>query len=218
MLEILYEDNHLIVCYKPKGILSQSDGSPKANMLDMVKAYIKEKYRKPGNVYVGLVHRLDTNTSGIMVFAKTSKAAARLSESIRTHRMTKRYIATVEGTLENSDFIELRNFITKDEDLKKSRITESGQEAVLLYRALSRHTVCGVAVTDVDIELKTGRYHQIRVQFAHIGHPLYGDVKYGSRYRSSDNTFFLQAYALSFPHPTTKEIMNFEKKVDTHSL
>lgn len=218
MLEILYEDNHIIVCYKPKGILSQSDGSTKPNMLDIVKAYIKEKYRKPGNVYVGLVHRLDTNTVGIMVFAKTSKAAARLSEAIRKHRMTKRYIATVEGNLTNLDFLELKNYITKDEVLKRSRITDTGQEAVLLYRALSCYTLCGTEVTDVDIELKTGRYHQIRAQFAHIGHPLYGDVKYGSRHRLPDNAFFLQAYALSFPHPTTGEILKFEKKTDLQFL
>lgn len=218
MLEILYEDNHILVCCKPQGVLSQSDGGTRPNMLDTVKAYIKDKYRKPGNVYVGLVHRLDTNTSGIMVFAKTSKAAARLSEAIRNHCMTKRYIATVEGRLTNTDFLELKNYITKDGVQKKSRITDTGQEAVLLYRALAAYTLCGVAVTDVDIELKTGRFHQIRAQFAHIGHPLYGDVKYGSRHRLPDNGFFLQAYALSFPHPTTGEILKFEKKPASHNL
>ena len=115
MVQILYEDNHILVCVKPKGILSQADGSDKSDMLTILKNYIKEKYNKPGNVYLGLVHRLDINTSGVMVFAKTSKAASRLSDAIKMHEFQKRYKAVVEGTFPSLDTITLTHYIYKDE-------------------------------------------------------------------------------------------------------
>ena len=180
MLDIIYEDNHIIVVYKPKGILSQADGSNKEDMLSIIKDYIKEKYNKPGNVYLGLVHRLDINTSGIMVFAKTSKAAARLSESIKNHTFMKKYKATVEGLLDNDNYIKLEDYILKNEKERKAYISAKGQYAYLEYKALKSYKIKNILVTDVDIILHTGRFHQIRCQMSNIGHPLYGDIKYGS--------------------------------------
>ena len=209
MLKILYEDNHIIVCYKPKGILSQSDGSNKPDMLTIIKDYIKEKYNKLGNVYLGLVHRLDINTDGVMVFAKTSKAAKRLSEDIKEHKFQKRYLATVHGILDNKDYITLKSYIKKDERLKKSFISKDGQEAILEYKALRSYKIGNDDVTDIEVILHTGRFHQIRCQMASINHPLYRDNKYGSRVANKENNIPLTAYMLSFNHPTTREYLTF---------
>ena len=213
MVDILYEDNHIIVCVKPRGILSQEDISGKEDMLTILKDYIKEKYNKPGNVYLGLVHRLDINTKGIMVFARTSKAASRLSESIKEHTFVKKYIATVEGEISNTEYITLTNYLKKDENQKKSFIAKDGSLAELRYKSLKVYKIEGTVVSDVEIELKTGRFHQIRCQFAGIEHPLYGDTKYGSKIKKDDFFIPLTAYHLEFPHPTTKEILKFEIKV-----
>ena len=134
MVDVLYEDNHIIVAVKPRGVLSQADGSNKPDMLTILKDYIKEKYNKPGNVYLGLLHRLDINTKGVMVFARTSKAAARLNDQIKNHVFVKKYIATVEGILTNKDFIELKSYLLKNEAEKKSYVNKNGQEAILSYR------------------------------------------------------------------------------------
>lgn len=211
MLDVIYEDNHIIVVYKPKGILSQADGSNKPDMLTIIKDYIKEKYNKPGNVYLGLVHRLDINTSGIMVFAKTSKAASRLSDSIKNHSFVKKYKATIEGFLDNNEYITLDNYIIKDEKQRKAFISNNGQFASLEYKALKSYKIKNMVVTDIDIILHTGRFHQIRCQMANIGHPLYGDTKYGSKISLNNDDFPLVAYSLSFPHPTTKELMEFKR-------
>ena len=213
MVDILYEDNHIIVCVKPRGILSQEDISGKEDMLTILKDYIKEKYNKPGNVYLGLLHRLDINTKGIMVFARTSKAASRLSESIKEHTFVKKYIATVEGEISNTEYITLTNYLKKDENQKKSFIAKDGSLAELRYKSLKVYKIEGTVVSDVEIELKTGRFHQIRCQFAGIEHPLYGDTKYGSKIKKDDFFIPLTAYHLEFPHPTTKEILKFEIKV-----
>ena len=213
-MKIYYEDNHIIVAYKPKGVLSQADGSDKPDMLTLLKQYIKEKYNKPGNVYLGLVHRLDINTSGIMVFARTSKAAARLSEAVANHLLKKKYIATVEGEIKNKDYVELKSFIKKDEAKRKSFISRDGQESILKYKLIKTYYINNVLVSDIDVDLLTGRFHQIRCQMASISHPLYGDIKYGSKNKINDNEFPLEAYSLSFPHPITKEIMVFSTKED----
>ncbi len=213
MLDIMYEDNHIIVCYKDKGILSQKDSSNKLDMLTMLKAYIKEKYNKPGNVYLGLVHRLDINTSGVMVFAKTSKAASRLSEDIKNHKFEKKYLATIEGHIYTLEYTKLQCKLLKSESEKKAYVDSNGQESILYYKALKNYQINNCDVCDVDIILKTGRFHQIRASFAHINHPLYGDVKYGSKNKVDPLKFPLQAYSLSFFHPITKEWLTFEKIV-----
>ena len=209
MVQILYEDNHILVCVKPKGVLSQADGSDKSDMLTILKNYIKEKYNKPGNVYLGLVHRLDINTSGVMVFAKTSKAASRLSDAIKMHEFKKRYKAVVEGTFPSFDTITLTHYIHKDEKEKKAYIREGGQKSILEYTPIRSYKIQNTPVTLVEIGLMTGRFHQIRCQMAYIGHPLYGDKKYGSKNTISKEEFPLYAYCISFPHPITKEVLTF---------
>lgn len=204
-LDVLYEDNHLIVAVKPAGILSQADKTEDLDMVTLVKDYIKKKYNKPGDVYLGLLHRLDRMTSGVMVFARTSKAAMRLSEDIFNHRFYKEYLAVVEGSFIEYDSVTLVNKLTKNEALNKSFIDEkNGKEAVLTYTPIKEKN----GKTLVKIALKTGRHHQIRVQMANIGHPLYGDVKYGSKIQ--DN-LALQAYKISFYHPISKELLTFSK-------
>ncbi len=201
-LNILYEDNHIIVVIKPAGILSQSDITDTLDMLSLIKTYLKEKYQKPGNVYLGLVHRLDKQTSGLMVFAKTSKAARRLSESIKTGDFHKSYLAILHGyVLENGV---LKDYLQKIGN--KSIVTnkENGKYAELAYQRLAYLKTEDLSLVKVD--LKTGRNHQIRLQFKNIGHPLYGDLKYGN---DGNKTLGLYAYKLEFPHPTKKEILSF---------
>lgn len=210
MISILYEDNHILVALKPKGILSQGDGSSKEDMLTLLKGYLKEKYQKPGNVYLGLVHRLDINTSGVMVFAKTSKAASRLSKQIQDHTFKKSYHAILEGTLPKEGTLE--NYLRKNEVQKKSYVAPEGQYANLSYQVLETKKRNGILLSFVDISLKTGRFHQIRAQFASIGHPIYGDKKYGSQNTISNEEFPLDAYKIEFLHPITKKTMVFQKE------
>ncbi len=203
-VEILYEDNHIIVVVKAPGILSQGDNTNDLDMLSLIKDYIKEKYQKPGNVYLGLVHRLDRMTGGVMVFAKTSKAAARLSEQIREHLFEKRYLAIVNGQVEPLSG-SLYDKIEIDTKTGISKISNGGKEAKLDYLVMQQEGNYSL----VDILLKTGRHHQIRVQFASRNNPLYGDMLYGI---GPKDTLGLYAYNLAFYHPITKEQMIFEKK------
>lgn len=202
-LNILYEDNHLIVVVKPYNVLSQSDNTKDIDMLTIIKNYIKEKYNKPGNVYLGLVHRLDRPTGGIMIFAKTSKAASRLSKQIKDNKFTKKYLAVVHGILEKKENI-LVNYLKKDEN-NNSLITneKEGKYAKLHYKVLKENKDYSV----LDILLETGRHHQIRVQLKNIGHPLYGDQRYGINDKKQLGLF---AYHLEFYHPVTKEKLIFE--------
>ena len=209
-LVILYEDNHIIVVYKFSGILSQSDNTKDLDMLNIIKNYIKEKYNKPGNVYLGLVHRLDRPVKGVMVFAKTSKAAARLSEQIRNGQMHKKYYAVVEGILKEKEGI-LENKIEKIDNKKVLIDSINGKEAKLKYKVLKEKDNLSL----VDINLLTGRYHQIRLQFSSRNHPLYGDTLYGSKYKGD---LALISYSLSFIHPTTKEKMCFEIKINSQIM
>lgn len=201
---ILYEDNHLLVVYKKAGILSQSDNTKDEDMLTILKKYLKDKYNKPGNVYLGLVHRLDRPTEGIMVFAKTSKAAARLAKSMQQGDFHKSYYAVIEGYLENKEGT-LKDKLEKKEDKTVLLNTKNGKEAILEYKVLEEKNNLSL----LKVDLKTGRYHQIRVQFASRNHPLYADSLYGNK---KEDNLALCAYSLSFPHPTTKEILNFEIK------
>lgn len=202
-LNILYEDNHLIVVIKPSGILSQADHTKDPDMLSLVKDYLKEKYQKPGNVYLGLVQRLDRMTSGIMVFAKTSKAANRLSEQIRNHDIFKKYLAIVEGKTEEEKT--LKNFLYKDEKLVKSFVSNqnNGKLAILDYQTIE--SINNLSL--ISVLLHTGRHHQIRVQLSNHGHPLCGDTLYGSKLKDG---IYLHAYYLAFVHPITKEVMKFK--------
>ena len=202
MINILYEDNHLLVVEKPANVLVQADNTNDMDMLTMLKVYLKEKYNKPGNVYLGLVHRLDRPVSGIMVFAKTSKAASRLSEQIRNKTFRKTYFAVVLGKIKKSGV-----FVDKlEKDLTKNivRVSDSGKYSELSYKLLDYKD--GLSL--VLIDLKTGRPHQIRVQFASRGFPLYGDQKYGGDMVKDQIALF--AGKIEFVHPTTKEKLIFE--------
>ena len=200
MINILYEDNHLLVVEKKVGVLSQSDGTNTHDMLTILKKYIKEKYNKPGNVYLGLVHRLDKNVGGVMVFAKTSKAARRLSEGIRNREFKKTYLAVCKGIIDSDG--EYQDYLKREEYRSKVSNSKDGKLASLNYQVLDTKD----NNTLVKINLETGRHHQIRVQFSYHNHPLLGDEKYGSKGKYSLALF---AYKLEFTHPTTKEKLSF---------
>lgn len=208
-LNVIYETNHIIIVEKPNNIPSQSDKTGDIDMLTLVKGYLKEKYNKPGNVYVGLVHRLDRPVGGIMCFAKTSKAAARLSEYIRENKVEKVYLAVVDGKLESKEGI-LENYLLKDERNNISKVvskdTKEAKYAKLEYKVLKYREDNDISL--VKIKLHTGRHHQIRVQFASIGHSLYGDQKYGTRGKQKQIALF--AYMLTIPDPITKEKRTFK--------
>ena len=208
MLNILYEDNHIIVVVKEPGIPSQADKTRDDDMLTIIKAYLKEKYNKPGNVYLGLVHRLDRSVGGVMVFAKTSKAASRLSEQVRNKQVNKNYIAVVKGKMENSKGV-MQDYLVKDERKNKSFVTNKNTKnakfSELEYEVLKYDEVTHMSL--VKIDLKTGRHHQIRVQFSNRNHPLLGDSKYGKNPNNINIALF--AKSISFIHPTTKEKLTF---------
>ena len=208
-LNVIYEDNHMIVVIKPPNIPSQGDKTQDKDMLTIIKQYLKEKYNKPGNVYLGLVHRLDRPVGGVMVFAKTSKAAARLSEQVRNKVFKKEYLAIVDGKTEKQKGT-LENYLLKNEKTNTSKVVEEGTKnskyAKLDYELLKYNEEINLSL--LKILLHTGRHHQIRVQFASRNHSLSGDQKYGTRGRGKQ--LALWAYSLSFSHPTTKEEMVFE--------
>jgi hypothetical protein len=210
-LNVLYEDNHIIVLEKKSGILSQSDKSGDVDMLTLVKSYIKEKYDKKGEVFLGLVHRLDTLTSGIMVFARTSKAASRLSDDIRQGKMYKKYLAVFEEVIENKNG-SFEDYLAKDSSKNISYVTKDkkiGKYSKLEYEVLEIKDKMSL----VKINLITGRSHQIRVQFASRGYHIVGDAKYKAKSKYKDK-IALHAYELAFYHPTKKELMTFELMPD----
>ncbi len=204
-LNILYEDNHIIVVEKPFNILSQADNTKDIDMLTLVKSYIKEKYQKPGNVYLGLVHRLDRPVGGIMVFARTSKAAKRLTESFKKHDIVKKYLAICKGKLTNDE----GTFTDKLERLDNGNtiVSNKGKEAILNYKVLECDKKKDISLLEID--LKTGRHHQIRVQLSSRNHPLCGDKRYGN---GEDMPICLFAYYLEFTHPVTLERLKFTLK------
>ena len=207
-LKILYEDNHIIVVEKPPNVPSQADKTTDEDMLTIIKRYIKEKYNKPGNVYLGLVHRLDRPVGGVMVFAKTSKAASRLSEQVRNKTFKKEYLAIVDGKLDVKSGI-LEDYLVKNEKNNLSKVTnketKNAKYAKLDYEVLKYNKEINLSV--LRILLHTGRHHQIRVQLANMGHSICGDQKYGTRGRGKQIS--LWAYKLTIEHPTTKESMTF---------
>lgn len=207
-LEVIYEDNHIIVVKKEPNIPSQSDKTEDIDMLTIIKCYLKEKYNKPGNIYLGLIHRLDRPVGGVMVFAKTSKSASRLSNQVREKIFKKKYLAVVDGKFENNKGI-LENYLYKDEKNNISRVVSENKKraklAKLDYEVLKYNEVKNLSL--VKVNLYTGRHHQIRVQLAHSGHSIYGDQKYGTRGKRKQ--IALWAYELIIQHPISKEKMTF---------
>ena len=205
-LDVLYLDNHLLVVNKPPGVLAQADRTGDPDLLSLGKAYLKRRFDKPGNVFLGLVHRLDRPASGVMAFARTSKAAARLSRAFRERLPEKRYLALVEGRCTGGGT--LVDYLVKED--RRVRVVDpdypKAQRAELTWRALERRR----GLTLVEVDLKTGRPHQVRVQLAHIGFPLLGDLRYGARRALDGRNLALHAWRLALDHPTRKERMAWE--------
>lgn len=208
-LKVIYEDNHIIVVEKIPNVPSQADKTGDIDMLTMVKQYIKEKYNKPGNVYLGLVHRLDRPVGGIMIFAKTSKAASRLSDQVREKVFKKKYLAVVDGKIENKSGT-LEDYLYKDERNNISKVVNKDKKnaklAKLDYEVIKYDEVKNLSL--VKVNLHTGRHHQIRVQLSNFGHSIFGDQKYGTR--GQGKQIALWAYELTINHPITKEDMTFK--------
>ena len=208
-LKVIYEDNHIIVVEKQPNIPSQADKTGDIDMLTLVKEYIKEKYNKPGNVYIGLVHRLDRPVGGVMVFARTSKAASRLSNQVREKVFKKKYLAVVDGKIDNEKGT-LEDYLYKDEKNNISKVVNKDKKnaklAKLDYEVLKYNEVKDLSL--VEINLHTGRHHQIRVQLSNFGHSIFGDQKYGTRGKGKQ--IALWAYELTIEHPITKEKMTFK--------
>ena len=202
--EVLYLDNHLLVVVKPSGMLAQGDATGDADLVTLAKAYLKKRFDKPGNVFVGLVHRLDRPTSGVVMLARTSKAASRLSDQFRRRVPTKRYLAVVEGGLgDGGRWTEREDGIDKG-DGGSVRVVPvgEGQRAALRYRTLAREG--GQSL--VEVELQTGRKHQIRAQLAALGVPIVGDFRYGTPTPfANGHGIALHAYRLVVEHPTKRE-------------
>lgn len=202
-INIIYEDNHLLVIEKPVNIPVQEDSSKDIDLITLLKDYRKHNENKKGDAYIGLIHRLDRPVGGIMVFAKTSKAASRLSEQIRQNTFHKKYIAVVQGNLSQKN--KLEDYLIKNEKENKSYVTtkEKGKYSSLDYKILKKKDNLNL----VEINLHTGRSHQIRVQFSSRGNPLVGDSKYGNNKENINIALF--AKELTFIHPTTKKELTF---------
>lgn len=208
-MDIIYEDNHIIVVNKKVGEIVQGDKTGDKPLVDLLKEYLKEKYNKPGNVFCGVVHRIDRPVSGLLVFAKTSKALTRLNEMLRKGEIHKSYRALVSGKPNPAEG-RLENYLVSDGRINKTFVSdESNPEAkksVLEYRLLEE----GDRYSLLEINLLTGRKHQIRAQLAAAGHPIKGDLKYGSRRSNPDGGISLQSARLDFIHPVSKQHLVFD--------
>ena len=205
MPDVLYEDNHVIVAVKPPNMLSQGDRTGDTDILSLLKEYIREEYHKPGNVYLGLVHRLDRPVGGLMVFARTSKAASRLSEEMRRHELGREYLCIAVGEAEDS--FTLTDYLWQDPIQNKVTVCEAdvkgSRQAILHGRCLARREGTSLCA----IKLETGRKHQIRAQMCHAGLPLWGDNRYGGGIPGQQ--IALWGYKLTFTHPVTHKLMRF---------
>ncbi len=208
-INLIFEDNHLLVVEKPVNMPTQSDRTGDPDLLTFLKNDLKVRYQKPGNVYLGLVHRLDRPVGGVMVFAKTSKAASRLSAQIREGKLEKGYLAVARGILKIKNH-HLHNYLVKD--IRQNIVTvvpdstPESKEAFLDYSVIGEFENLSL----LKITLGTGRSHQIRVQLAAIGHPLYGDQKYGAEINQAGEQLALFSYRLCLQHPTSKELIEFK--------
>lgn len=214
---VLFEDNHLLVVNKPAGLLSMGDETQDPTIVDLASDYLKVKYNKPGNVFVGVVHRLDRPVSGVLVLARTSKAASRLSDQFRRNVVQKTYTAIVEGRPTPSENT-LTNFLIKDHRTNTVSVVDAsagGKESILSYQVVSGSSqghpgpVASSGSSVVAVYPKTGRSHQIRVQLAHAGHPIVGDTRYGSVAKTGGR-IMLHATQIQLTHPTQKTLMSFE--------
>ena len=205
MCNIVYEDNHLLVVVKPPNLLTQADATGDDDLLSQMKRYIKDKYQKPGDVYLGLVHRMDRPVGGLLCLARTSKAAARLSRQVSTHEMAREYLAIAEGKLPDTGT--LTDYLVKDEAQNMVSTVKVGtagsQLAILHFDCLDRREDTSLC----HIRLETGRAHQIRVQFAASGHPLLNDARYGRG--APGKQIALWGARLTLTHPTRGERMTF---------
>ncbi len=207
-LDVLYLDNHLLVVNKAPGILAQADKTGDLDLFTLAKQFLKEKFGKPGNVFLGLVHRLDRPVSGIMVFARTSKAAGRLSVQFRDNTPHKHYLALVEGTCSGSGTC--KDYLLKEDQQVRIVPADHPQAryAELSWRALAHNQ----GITLLDVSLKTGRPHQIRIQLSHRGFPVLGDMRYGARSEFDGSNIALHCYRLGIEHPTQKKPLTWAAK------
>jgi len=214
--QVIYEDNHLLVVFKPHRLLVQSDASSDPTLFLHLCSWLKEKYKKPGNVYLGMIHRLDRPAAGLLVFAKTSKGASRLSEQMRSQRIKKKYQAVVEGVVAE-DFGRCVGYLS-DPEQGRAQVFDSerpdSKRAELTYRVLERKK----SATWLEIQLVTGRRHQIRTQMAHLGHPLIGDIRYGGKQVFFEGAIALVASQLSIEHPVSQQTMDFEVPAELNSV
>lgn len=216
-LKILYEDNHLIAVQKRPGDISQGDKTGDIPLGDIVKEFIKIRDNKPGNVFLGVIHRIDRPTSGVILFAKTSKGLERMTKEFKERRIQKKYWAIIEGHLKQNE-ISLRNYLLKNNDRNRSYVVDQNRkgakEAVSHIRVLSK----GDNYSLVEVEIETGRHHQIRTHLASLGHPIKGDVKYGARRSNKDLSIDLLAQEIAFEHPIKKEPVKIQAENPDNKL
>ena len=208
MLDILFEDNHLLILNKKSGELSQGDITEDKTLVDKAKFYLKAKYNKKGNVFIGLIHRLDRPTSGVIVLSKTSKSLKRMNDKFKMNEVSKVYWAVTNSFNKNEGKVE--SFLKKNQKQNKSYVVESNisgsKNAILYYKKL----VDLKSYTLLEIKLETGRHHQIRTQLAYLGYPIKGDLKYGFPRSNVDKSIHLHARHIEFTHPVTKNKIKIE--------
>ena len=208
-MKVIYEDNHLLVVYKEPGEIVQGDKTGDTPLSEHVKSYLKEKYNKPGNVFCGVVHRIDRSVAGLVIFARTSKALTRLNDMLRRGEIHKTYWALVEGAPAIAEQ-RLEGYILSDGRLNKSRLvspnTADAKRAMLDYRLVAR----GDRYSILEVNLLTGRKHQIRLQLSAMGNPIKGDLKYGARRSNPDGGISLLAKKIEFEHPVSRQMISVE--------
>lgn len=217
-MTVLYEDNHIIAVNKTCNEIVQGDKTGDTPLSEIVKAYIKDKYNKPGEVFLGVTHRLDRPTSGVVLFARTSKALTRLNEMFKSHEQIKKtYWAIVQGAPKQPE-ARLEDWLTRNETLNKSFIAKPGakeaKQAILSYKTLAK----GEHYTLLEVNLETGRHHQIRCQLAAIGCPVKGDLKYGAKRSNPDGGICLHARRIAFVHPVSKQAISITAPTPDDSL